>query len=108
MSEGAITQVAGVPVSDLEAASATRGFPIPTGTRSRSPSRRSNSVPGDMAPPADASPVRVRTPDGGDMFASFDTPFEVTTSELAVELLFPADRTTAERLHDRESGASRG
>lgn len=58
-------------------------------------------------------PVRVRTPDGGElaffgMFASFDTPFEVTTSELAVELLFPADRTTAEKLHDRESGASRG
>jgi transcriptional regulator with XRE-family HTH domain len=51
-------------------------------------------------------PVRVRTPDGGElaffgMFASFDTPFEVTTSELAVELLFPADRTTAEKLHER-------
>lgn len=58
-------------------------------------------------------PVRVRTPDGGElaffgMFASFDTPFEVTTSELAVELLFPADRATAERLHDGEAGASRG
>ena len=44
-----------------------------------------------------------RTPDGGElsffgMFASFDTPFEVTTSELAIELLFPADRTTAEAL----------
>lgn len=51
-------------------------------------------------------PVRVRTPDGGElsffgMFASFDTPFEVTTSELAVELLFPADQTTAETLHKR-------
>jgi transcriptional regulator with XRE-family HTH domain len=51
-------------------------------------------------------PVRVRTADGGElaffgMFASFDTPFEVTTSELAVELLFPADRTTAETLHER-------
>ena len=50
-------------------------------------------------------PVRVRTP-GGElaffgMFASFDTPFEVTSSELAVELLFPADRATAERLHER-------
>jgi transcriptional regulator with XRE-family HTH domain len=49
-------------------------------------------------------PVRMRTPDGGElsffgMFATFDTPFEVTTSELAVELLFPADRATAERLH---------
>jgi transcriptional regulator with XRE-family HTH domain len=56
-------------------------------------------------------PVRVRTPDGGElaffgMFASFDTPFEVTTSELAVELLFPADQTTAEALHERESGVS--
>jgi len=46
-------------------------------------------------------PVRVRTPDGGEwsffgMFASFDTPFEVTTSELALELLFPADEVTRE------------
>jgi len=51
-------------------------------------------------------PVKVRTPGGGElaffgMFASFDTPFEVTTSELAVELLFPADRTTAETLRER-------
>jgi transcriptional regulator with XRE-family HTH domain len=51
-------------------------------------------------------PVKVRTPNGGQlsffgMFASFDTPFEVTTSELAIEFLFPADRATAERLHDR-------
>jgi transcriptional regulator with XRE-family HTH domain len=54
-------------------------------------------------------PVKVRTPDGGElsffgMFASFDTPFEVTTSELAIELLFPADRTTAETLHERGQG----
>jgi transcriptional regulator with XRE-family HTH domain len=46
-------------------------------------------------------PVRFRAPTGGEwsffgMFAGFDTPFEVTTSELAVELLFPADRTTAD------------
>ncbi len=46
-------------------------------------------------------PVRVHAPDGGEwaffgMFASFDTPFEVTASELALELLFPADQTTAE------------
>jgi hypothetical protein len=57
-------------------------------------------------------PVRVRTPDGGElaffgMFATFDTPFEVTASELAVELLFPADRATAEALHNRASNASR-
>jgi transcriptional regulator with XRE-family HTH domain len=52
-------------------------------------------------------PVRLRAPTGGEwsffgMFASFDTPFEVTTSELAIELLFPADRATAEAL---ETGA---
>jgi hypothetical protein len=46
-------------------------------------------------------PVRVRSPTGGEwsffgMFAGFDTPFEVTTSELAIELLFPANRATAE------------
>jgi hypothetical protein len=44
-------------------------------------------------------PVRMHTPGGGEwsffgMFASFDTPFEVTTSELALELLFPADQIT--------------
>ncbi len=48
-------------------------------------------------------PVKLRAPSGGEwsffgMFASFDTPFEVTTSELAIELLFPADRATAEAL----------
>ena len=32
------------------------------------------------------------------MFAGFDFPFEVTTSELAIELIFPADRTTAAAL----------
>jgi len=51
-------------------------------------------------------PVRFRAPGGGElsffgMFATFDTPFEVTTSELAVELLFPADQGTAEALADR-------
>ncbi len=54
-------------------------------------------------------PVKVRAPDGGElsffgMFASFDTPFEVTTSELAIELLFPADRATAETLGARNQG----
>lgn len=48
-------------------------------------------------------PVRMRVPGAGElaffgMFAAFDTPFEVTTSELAVELLFPADRATARAL----------
>ena len=55
----------------------------------------------EPAGPEMLGPVRVRTPWGGEwsffgMFAGFDTPFEVTTSELALELLFPADRTTAE------------
>jgi hypothetical protein len=41
----------------------------------------------------------MRRPGGGEwsffgMFAGFDTPFEVTTSELALELLFPADGET--------------
>ena len=48
-------------------------------------------------------PLGVRAPDGRElwffgMFATFDTPFEVTTSELAIELLYPADKTTAEAL----------
>jgi hypothetical protein len=48
-------------------------------------------------------PLRVRAPDGRElaflgMFAIFDTPFEVAASELAVELLFPADEATAEAL----------
>jgi transcriptional regulator with XRE-family HTH domain len=48
-------------------------------------------------------PVRIRAPDGSElmffgMFATFDTPFDVVTSELAVELLFPANRTTADAL----------
>ncbi len=48
-------------------------------------------------------PLKVRAPQGGELsffgvFATFDTPFEVTTSELAIELLFPADTTTAEAI----------
>jgi transcriptional regulator with XRE-family HTH domain len=53
-------------------------------------------------------PLILRAPDGGrwsflGMFAGFDTPFEVTTSELALELLFPADQATAEALKKGES-----
>jgi transcriptional regulator with XRE-family HTH domain len=71
------------------------GYPVPE------PDAITRFTSGEML-----GPVRMRTPDGGElaffgMFASFDTPFEVTTSELAVELLFPADRTTAEKLHQR-------
>ena len=59
--------------------------------------------------PIDAlGPVRMRAPGGGEwsffgMFASFDTPFEVTSSELALELLFPADQSTQRAF---EEGAS--
>lgn len=34
------------------------------------------------------------------MFATFDTPFDVTTSELAIEFVFPADPPTAAALED--------
>jgi transcriptional regulator with XRE-family HTH domain len=60
----------------------------------------------DSRPSEILGPLRVRRPDGGGelsflgMFATFDTPFEVTASELAVELLFPADRATAEALDE--------
>ncbi len=52
-------------------------------------------------------PLRLRAPGGGEwsffgMFAGFDTPFEVTTSELAIELLFPADQATVEALRKGE------
>jgi transcriptional regulator with XRE-family HTH domain len=48
-------------------------------------------------------PLRMRASDGRElafygMYATFETPFEVTTSELAIELLFPADAQTAEAL----------
>jgi transcriptional regulator with XRE-family HTH domain len=72
-------------------------------------------APGDEEPDAagDAGseilgPLRMRPPGGGEwslfgMFAGFDTPFEVTTSELALELLFPADQATAEALRKGET-----
>jgi transcriptional regulator with XRE-family HTH domain len=49
--------------------------------------------------------LKVRGPDRRDysffgMFATFDTPFEVTTSELAIEMMFPADAATAEMLRE--------
>ncbi len=62
-----------------------------------------NGVAADAGGSEVLGPVKLRAPAGGEwsvfgMFASFDTPFEVTTSELAIELLFPADRATAEAL----------
>ncbi len=69
------------------------------------PDLASDSRAGDFL-----GPVRLGQPDGGElsffgMFATFDTPFEVTTSELAMELLFPADRATAEALESRARNA---
>lgn len=51
-------------------------------------------------------PLRARVPGGRElafvaMFAGFGSPFEVTTSELAMEILFPADQATAEALGPR-------
>lgn len=61
----------------------------------------SHSAAGESEFARNLGPVRVHAPGGGEwsffgMFGTFDMPFEVTISELAVELLFPADRTTAE------------
>jgi|SRR5215211_523573 len=69
-------------------------YPVPEGE---------NGVAADAGASEILGPVRLRAPTGGEwsffgMFASFDTPFEVTTSELAIELLFPADQATAEAL----------
>ena len=57
----------------------------------------------DPAAGGTVGPLTLRSPSGGrlsflSMFATFDTPFEVTTSELAIELLFPADQATAKAL----------
>jgi transcriptional regulator with XRE-family HTH domain len=73
------------------------GYPIPGAEPDPAPDPEAHEMLG---------PVRFRGPGGGElsffgMFATFDTPFEVTTSELAMELLFPADQATAEALADR-------
>jgi transcriptional regulator with XRE-family HTH domain len=79
------------------------GYPVPVDEPDPAPSPEGREILG---------PVRVRASGGGElsffgMFATFDTPFEVTTSELAMELLFPADQSTAEALGPRsdEGGA---
>ena len=58
-------------------------------------------------------PLRVRAPAGGElsfiaMFAGFDNPFEVTSSEIAIELLFPVDAATADVLTALSSGVEPG
>ena len=70
------------------------GYPAPGGDREV----EEGSSPGEVL-----GPLRLLAPAGGEltffgMFATFDTPFEVTSSELAIELLFPADKVTAESL----------
>jgi transcriptional regulator with XRE-family HTH domain len=72
------------------------GYPGSEPKRDPAPGRRDSEILG---------PLKVRAPAGGElsffgMFATFDTPFEVTTSELAIELLFPADHATAEALEE--------
>jgi transcriptional regulator with XRE-family HTH domain len=58
---------------------------------------------GDQSLSEGPGPLKLRAEPHGElsffgMFASFDAPFEVTTSELAIELLFPADGETARAL----------
>jgi transcriptional regulator with XRE-family HTH domain len=53
--------------------------------------------------------IQVRTPDGGELsffatVATFGTAVEVTTSELSIELAFPADTATAEALNNLVHG----
>jgi transcriptional regulator with XRE-family HTH domain len=89
--ERLVRQIAATGDAELQALyDEVAGYPVPEGEGAAS------SEPHELLGPA-----RIRLPDGGEwsffgMFAGFDTPFEVTTSELALELLFPADRTTAE------------
>ena len=57
--------------------------------------------PGEAAAREILTPLRLRTPEGHELsflgtVASFGFAGEVTTSELSIELLFPADRATAE------------
>jgi transcriptional regulator with XRE-family HTH domain len=74
------------------------GYPG-SGDGDPAPARRESEILG---------PLKVRPPDGSElsffgMFATFDTPFEVTASELAMELMFPADRETASALEELAS-----
>jgi transcriptional regulator with XRE-family HTH domain len=61
--------------------------------------------PPSPSPRTMLGPIRLRGPEGVElsffgMFATFDTPFDVTTSELAIEFVFPADPVTAAALED--------
>jgi transcriptional regulator with XRE-family HTH domain len=55
-----------------------------------------HAAPGDAA----AVPLRLRTPDGGELrflstITSFGTPADITVEELSIESFFPADERTA-------------
>jgi MmyB-like transcription regulator ligand binding domain len=61
---------------------------------------------GAVAPQIITPTVRMRAPDGRELaffatVATFGTATEVTTSELSIELAFPADVSTAEALEER-------
>jgi transcriptional regulator with XRE-family HTH domain len=76
------------------------GYPVPE-----------EDGPSDPAEHGHLGVLKVRAPGGGElsffgMFAIFDTPFEVTASELALELIFPADAQTAEALRTLASGSA--
>jgi transcriptional regulator with XRE-family HTH domain len=77
------------------------GYPVPE-----------EDGPSDPAEHGHLGVLKVRAPGGGGelsffgMFAIFDTPFEVTASELALELIFPADAPTAEALRTLASGSA--
>jgi len=75
------------------------GYPAPAPRHGRASRSGADDILG---------PVRMRAPNGGEwaffgMFATFDTPFEVTTSELAIELFFPADAGTAAAFRDHRA-----
>ena len=73
-------------------------FPVPRGTRERSPSERDE--------PGFVVPFQLRVPDGILSFFStttiFGTPLDITLSEIAVESFFPADAATANALRRNE------
>lgn len=57
-------------------------------------------------------PLRLRTPDGGELrffstIATFGTALDITLSELAIESFFPADPHTAAALQERAAAAGR-
>lgn len=58
---------------------------------------------GDVGPGAGS--IKIRAGDGNEyaffgLFATFDAPFDVASSELAIELAYPADRFTANALRE--------